>query len=85
MFVYVSDWGGRIAKAGDSTATTGIAGPDEPPKRPQDVVVTDSRGIAATGSVTRIDEKLERQLVRFGWDPILRRFCGTSLEPALRR
>ena len=55
--VYVSNWGGRIAKAGDSTATTGIAGPDEPPKRPQDVVVTDSRGIAATGSVTRIDAK----------------------------
>ena len=69
--VYVSNWGGRLAKAGDSTATTGIADPDEPQKRPQDVVVIDSRGIAATGTVTRIDAKAGKATaeIRVGLHP----------------
>lgn len=45
---YVSNWGGRIPRGGDLTAPTGL----EPNA---DRVVIDARGVAATGSVTRID------------------------------
>jgi YVTN family beta-propeller protein len=45
---YVSNWGGRSARASDLTAPTGYS-----PKA--DRVVVDDKGIAATGSVTRID------------------------------
>jgi YVTN family beta-propeller protein len=45
---WVSNWGGRLPKPGDLTAPTGL----EPNA---DQVVVDARGIAATGSVTRVD------------------------------
>ncbi|HYZ87578.1 MAG TPA: bifunctional YncE family protein/alkaline phosphatase family protein [Bryobacteraceae bacterium] len=45
---YVTNWGGRLPKKGDLTAPTG----DDPGA---DQVVVDARGIASTGSVTRID------------------------------
>ena len=45
---YVSNWGGRVPQAGDTTAPVGTA-----PKA--DRVVIDGRGIAATGTVTKID------------------------------
>ena len=41
---YVSNWGGRSPKPGDLTARSGA-----------DKVVTDERGIASTGTVSRID------------------------------
>jgi YVTN family beta-propeller protein len=41
---YVTNWGGRAPKAGDLTALAGT-----------DRVVTDERGIASTGTVSRID------------------------------
>jgi DNA-binding beta-propeller fold protein YncE len=45
---YVTNWGGRAPKPGDLTAPTGhAAGADR--------VVTDERGIASTGTVSRID------------------------------
>ena len=45
---YVSNWAGRLAQAGDATASTGLA-PNA------DKVVIDDRGIAATGTVTKVD------------------------------
>ncbi len=45
---YVTNWGGRFSKAGDLTAPTGL----EPTA---DQVVVDSRGIAASGTVARVD------------------------------
>jgi DNA-binding beta-propeller fold protein YncE len=45
---YVSNWGGRIPIAGDKTAPAGKAAD-------ADQVVIDARGIASTGTVTRID------------------------------
>jgi YVTN family beta-propeller protein len=45
---YVSNWGGRVATARDKTAPTGAA-------PTADRVVIDARGIAATGTLTRID------------------------------
>ena len=45
---YVSNWGGRLPKPGDLTARTGLL-------PTADQVVVDQRGIAATGTVTRID------------------------------
>lgn len=45
---FVTNWGGRLPKNGDLTATTGLQ-PDA------DHVVVDARGIASTGTVTRID------------------------------
>jgi YVTN family beta-propeller protein len=45
---YVTNWGGRAPKPGDLTAPTGHL-PDA------DKVVTDERGIASTGTVSRID------------------------------
>jgi YVTN family beta-propeller protein len=45
---YVSNWGGRFPHAGDLTATTGI----DPWA---DEVVVDARGVAASGTVSRID------------------------------
>lgn len=47
---WVSNWGGRFAKAGEPTAPTG-----ELPAA--DRVVIDKRGVAATGTVTRVDTK----------------------------
>ena len=45
---WVSNWGGRLPKAGDLTAATGL-------DKSADQVVVDARGVASTGSVTRID------------------------------
>jgi YVTN family beta-propeller protein len=45
---YVSNWGGRIPNANDKTATAGRAADADP-------VVIDNRGIASTGTVSRID------------------------------
>ncbi len=45
---YVSNWGGRLPKTGDLTARTGLL-------PTADQVVVDSRGIASTGTVTRVD------------------------------
>jgi len=45
---YVSNWGGRIPRENDLTAPTGLA-------KDADQVVIDKRGIASTGTVTRID------------------------------
>ncbi len=45
---YVSNWGGRLPKTGDITARTGLL-------PTADRVVVDSRGIASTGTVTRVD------------------------------
>ena len=45
---YVSNWGGRVPRNGDLTAKTGL----DPAA---DDVVVDARGIASTGTVTRID------------------------------
>ncbi len=45
---YVTNWGGRVARSGDVTAPTGFA--DD-----ADRVVVDAQGLAATGTVTRID------------------------------
>ncbi len=47
---FVTNWGGRVPKAGDRTATTGRAPNADP-------VVIDDRGIASSGTVTRIDLK----------------------------
>ena len=47
-FAYVSNWGGRQPRDGDLTAATGYR-PDP------DRVVVDARGIASTGTVTRMD------------------------------
>jgi hypothetical protein len=45
---FVTNWGGRLPKPGELTAPTGLD--------PQaDQVVADARGIASTGTVTRID------------------------------
>ena len=47
---YVSNWGGRFPKTNDPTATTGsIPGADR--------IVIDARGIAASGTVSKIDLK----------------------------
>lgn len=45
---YVTNWGGRLPKTGDLTAPTGAAAN-------ADKVVIDERGVASTGTVTRID------------------------------
>ncbi len=45
---YVSNWAGRVARPGDRTAPTGLAAD-------ADQVVIDQRGIAATGTLTKID------------------------------
>lgn len=45
---YVTNWGGRLPKPGELTAPTGYD-----PKADQ--VVVDERGIASTGTITRID------------------------------
>jgi YVTN family beta-propeller protein len=45
---YVTNWGGRLPKTGDLTAPTGLAAR-------ADKVVVDKRGIASSGTVTRID------------------------------
>jgi YVTN family beta-propeller protein len=43
---FVTNWGGRVANAGDRTAKSG-----------PDATVIDERGVASTGTVTRIDLK----------------------------
>ena len=45
---YVTNWGGRLPKTGELTAPTGY-------DSKADQVVVDERGIASTGTVTRID------------------------------
>jgi YVTN family beta-propeller protein len=45
---YVSDWGGRFPRPGDLTGKMG-------PKPDADRVVVDARGIAASGTISRID------------------------------
>jgi YVTN family beta-propeller protein len=45
---YVSNWGGRLPKPGDLTAPAGMSAD-------ADQVVVDERGIASTGTVTRVD------------------------------
>ena len=45
---WVSNWGGRFPKPGDRTARTG-------PKPDADSIVVDARGVAASGTVTRVD------------------------------
>jgi YVTN family beta-propeller protein len=45
---YVSNWGGRVPRASDLVAPTGVA-------PTADRVVVDNRGIASTGTVTRVD------------------------------
>jgi YVTN family beta-propeller protein len=47
---YVSNWGGRFPKPGEKTAPTGLL-------PTADQVVVDDRGIAATGTVVRVDLK----------------------------
>ena len=47
---YVSNWGGRFPKVGDRTATTGN-------ELNADRVVVDARGIAASGTIARVDLK----------------------------
>ncbi len=47
---YVTNWAGRVAQAGDATAKTGHG-----KKAHADKVVIDARGIASTGTVTKID------------------------------
>ncbi|MSV30066.1 MAG: phosphoesterase [Bryobacterales bacterium] len=50
---YVSNWGGRRPRPKDLTAPAGVG-------KDADQVVVDARGIASTGSVTRIDLKALR-------------------------
>jgi YVTN family beta-propeller protein len=45
---YVSNWGGRVPKPGEPTAPTGLAAT-------ADQVLIDGRGVAATGTVARVD------------------------------
>jgi YVTN family beta-propeller protein len=45
---YVTNWGGRVPRNGDLTAKAGLA-------ESADLVVVDARGIASTGTVTRVD------------------------------
>ena len=45
---YVSNWGGRLPRQGDRSAPTGLASG-------ADHVVVDRRGIASTGTITRVD------------------------------
>jgi YVTN family beta-propeller protein len=51
---YVTNWGGRLPRNGDLTAKTGA-------EQDADSVVVDARGIASTGTVTRIDLKTMTQ------------------------
>jgi YVTN family beta-propeller protein len=51
---WVSNWAGRVPQAGDPTAPTG-------PSPTADRVVIDQRGVAATGTISRVDLKAGRQ------------------------
>ncbi len=51
---WVSSWAGRLPKPGDKTAATGVEQPVP------DRVVIDARGIAATGTVLRVDLRAGR-------------------------
>src|SRR5262249_51212887 len=56
---FVTNWGGRRPVRGDRTSPTGVApGADQ--------VVVDARGIASTGSVTRIDVQSGRAAQTIG-------------------
>jgi YVTN family beta-propeller protein len=53
---YISNWGGRVPRAGDVTLASGDpAEVDLSDKPGPDQVVVDSRGVASSGTVTRID------------------------------
>ena len=54
---YVSNWAGRLARAGDATAPAGLA-------EDADRVVIDARGIAATGTLTKIDLTTRRAVAQ---------------------
>ncbi len=54
---YVSNWAGRVAKPGDATAPTGLAAD-------ADRVVIDDRGVASTGTVTKIDVAARKALTQ---------------------
>ncbi len=54
---YLSNWGGRFPRPGDLTATTG----SEPGA---DKIVVDARGVAASGTVSRIDLKTGTVIVQ---------------------
>ncbi len=67
---YVSNWAGRTPAPGDATAPTGLAAN-------ADQVVIDARGVAATGTVTKLDLTtrqpvaqiaVELQPVALAWD-----------------
>ena len=72
---YVSNWGGRFPKAGDRTATTGN-------ERNADRVVVDARGIAASGTVARVDLKTHEvtHVIEVGLHP-----TGLALDEARQR
>ncbi|MBK9168886.1 MAG: hypothetical protein IPM24_15645 [Bryobacterales bacterium] len=61
---YVTNWGGRVPLAGEPTAPTGL-------QPNADRVVIDSRGVAASGTVTRIDlvEKRATGQINVGLQP----------------
>jgi YVTN family beta-propeller protein len=53
---YVSNWGGRVPHSGDVMLNSGDPSQVDTADRPDpDKVVVDSRGVASTGTVTRID------------------------------
>ena len=56
---YVSNWAGRLAGPGDLTAPAGLA-------KEADPVVIDARGIAATGTLTKIDLSALRAVATLG-------------------
>ncbi len=72
---YVSNWGGRFPKPGDRTATTGN-------ERNADRVVVDARGIAASGTVARVDLKTREvtNLIEVGLHP-----TGMALDERRQR
>jgi YVTN family beta-propeller protein len=72
---YVSNWGGRFPKPGDRTATTGN-------ERNADRVVVDARGIAASGTVARVDLKTREvtNVIEVGLHP-----TGMALDEGRRR
>jgi YVTN family beta-propeller protein len=60
---YVTNWGGRLARSGEHTLTSGNPiEADTTDKAAPDPVVVDERGVAATGSVTRLDLTTMRAL-----------------------
>jgi YVTN family beta-propeller protein len=72
---YVSNWGGRFPKPGDRTATTGN-------ELNADRVVVDARGIAASGTVARVDLRTGEvtHVIEVGLHP-----TGMALDEARQR